>query len=197
MDNNSGGVNNSKESIFANEDKIACEEGQGICAHALVVISVLLIFMTLPFSLCLSVKVVQVKFKFKGSLYFKTCVNRNMNVLSSSAWVAFSPVEPEDLASSSSSPASTFTRRLTCAPRPTMSLRKRLLPSRSPDFLLTMTLFQILTKDSVTVFVNAIMYYKVKDATSAVANVDDYSGSAQLLAATTLRNVLGTRQGGG
>ena len=33
----------------------------------------------------------------------------------------------------------------------------------------------------------------MKDATSAVANVDDYSGSAQLLAATTLRNVLGTR----
>ena len=44
-----------------------------------------------------------------------------------------------------------------------------------------------------TVFVNAIMYYKVRDATSAVANVDDYSGSARLLAATTLRNVLGTR----
>merc|ERR1719309_1956371 len=51
---------------------------------------------------------------------------------------------------------------------------------------------EILTKDSVTVFVNAIMYYKVSDATSAVANVDDYSGSARLLAATTLRNVLGT-----
>ena len=32
----------------------------------------------------------------------------------------------------------------------------------------------------------------MKDATSAIANVDDYSGSAQLLAATTLRNVLGT-----
>ena len=53
-------------------------------------------------------------------------------------------------------------------------------------------LCQILTKDSVTVFVNAIMYYKVKDAIHAVANVDDYSGSARLLAATTLRNVLGT-----
>ena len=52
---------------------------------------------------------------------------------------------------------------------------------------------QILTKDSVTVFVNAIMYYKVRDPTSAVANVDDYSGSARLLAATTLRNVLGTK----
>jgi len=52
---------------------------------------------------------------------------------------------------------------------------------------------EILTKDSVTVFVNAIMYYKVRDATSAVANVDDYGGSARLLAATTLRNVLGTK----
>merc|ERR1719500_1026221 len=52
---------------------------------------------------------------------------------------------------------------------------------------------EILTKDSVTVFVNAIMYYKVADATCAVANVDDYSGSSRLLAATTLRNVLGTK----
>merc|ERR1719221_1755496 len=51
---------------------------------------------------------------------------------------------------------------------------------------------EILTKDSVTVFVNAIMYYMVKNAIHAVANVDDYSGSARLLAATTLRNVLGT-----
>ena len=42
-------------------------------------------------------------------------------------------------------------------------------------------------------FVNAIMYYKVKDATLAVANVDDYAGSAKLLAATTLRNILGTK----
>ena len=52
--------------------------------------------------------------------------------------------------------------------------------------------FQILTKDSVTVFVNAIMYYRVANPIHAVANVDDYSGSARLLAATTLRNVLGT-----
>ena len=33
----------------------------------------------------------------------------------------------------------------------------------------------------------------MKDPISAVTNVDDYSGSARLLAATTLRNVLGTR----
>ena len=38
-----------------------------------------------------------------------------------------------------------------------------------------------------------VLYYKVKDCVSAVANVDDYGGSARLLAATTLRNVLGTK----
>ena len=43
-----------------------------------------------------------------------------------------------------------------------------------------------------TVFVNGIMYYKVKNAIHAVANVDDFGGSARLLAATTLRNGLGT-----
>ena len=50
------------------------------------------------------------------------------------------------------------------------------------------------TMDSVTVFVNAIMYYKVANATSAIANVNDYSVSVRLLAATTLRNVLGTKK---
>ena len=38
-----------------------------------------------------------------------------------------------------------------------------------------------------------VLYYKVKDATLAVANVDDYASSAKLLAATTLRNILGTK----
>ena len=51
---------------------------------------------------------------------------------------------------------------------------------------------KILTKDNMTVFVNAIIYYKVAKTFNAVANVDAYGGSARLLAATTLRNVLGT-----
>ena len=37
----------------------ACEEGQGICAHLMVVCSILLILVTLPFSLVFVVKVVQ------------------------------------------------------------------------------------------------------------------------------------------
>ena len=52
---------------------------------------------------------------------------------------------------------------------------------------------EMITKDSVTVYVNAIMYYRVSDAIKAVVNVDDYGGAARALAATTLRNVLGTR----
>ena len=64
---------------------------------------------------------------------------------------------------------------------------------RNKKTLYTFYPFQILTKDSVTVFVNAIMYYKVRDATLAVSRVDDYGGSSRLLSATTLRNVLGTK----
>ena len=52
---------------------------------------------------------------------------------------------------------------------------------------------EMISKDSVTVYVNAIMYYRVIDAIKAVINVDDYEGAARALAATTLRNVLGTR----
>jgi len=51
---------------------------------------------------------------------------------------------------------------------------------------------EILTKDSVTVAVDAVVYYRVADPVSAIANVEDYSTSTKLLAATTLRNTLGT-----
>ena len=40
-------------------------------------------------------------------------------------------------------------------------------------------------------FVNAVMYYKVQDAESAVNEVDDYAESAKFISSTTLRNVLG------
>jgi len=52
---------------------------------------------------------------------------------------------------------------------------------------------EILTKDSVTVAVDAVVYYRVADPTMSVTNVEDASKSTKLLAATTLRNVLGTK----
>ena len=50
---------------------------------------------------------------------------------------------------------------------------------------------EILTKDSVTVAVDAVVYYKVFDPVAAVTNVTDAAGSTRLLAQTTLRNQLG------
>ena len=52
---------------------------------------------------------------------------------------------------------------------------------------------EILTKDSVTIAVDAVVYYRVSNAAVSVANVEDFSRNTQLLAATTLRNTLGTR----
>lgn len=52
---------------------------------------------------------------------------------------------------------------------------------------------EILSKDSVTVSVDAVVYYRISNAIIAVANVEDYNRSTRLLAASTLRNVLGTK----
>ncbi|GFS72156.1 stomatin-2 [Nephila pilipes] len=52
---------------------------------------------------------------------------------------------------------------------------------------------EVLSKDSVTVSVDAVVYYRISDATTAVSNVANYDSSTQLLAATTLRTVLGTK----
>jgi len=52
---------------------------------------------------------------------------------------------------------------------------------------------EILTRDSVTISVDAVVYYQVSNPVAAVCNNDDYNRSTRLLAATTLRNVLGTK----
>ncbi|XP_076436462.1 mechanosensory protein 2-like isoform X3 [Babylonia areolata] len=52
---------------------------------------------------------------------------------------------------------------------------------------------EVLTRDSVTVAVDAVVYYRVQNATMSITNVEDANRSTRLLAATTLRNVLGTK----
>lgn len=52
---------------------------------------------------------------------------------------------------------------------------------------------EILSKDSVTVTVDAVVYFRVYDPTMSIVNVENYQGSTRLLAATTLRNILGTK----
>jgi erythrocyte band 7 integral membrane protein len=50
----------------------------------------------------------------------------------------------------------------------------------------------ILTKDSVTVFVDGVVYYKIFDPVISVTNIRDVGSGTRLLAQTLLRNVLGS-----
>lgn len=59
--------------------------------------------------------------------------------------------------------------------------------------LICLITWQVLTKDSVTVSVDAVVYYRVSNATISIANVENAHHSTRLLAQTTLRNTMGTR----
>lgn len=50
---------------------------------------------------------------------------------------------------------------------------------------------QAITKDNISVGVNAVIYYKVSHADQAVLNVEDYFYAISQLAQTTMRNVVG------
>lgn len=52
---------------------------------------------------------------------------------------------------------------------------------------------EILTKDSVTVTVDAVVYYRIFDPVLSVNKVANAQYSTRMLAATSLRNILGTK----
>ncbi|KAL7077659.1 hypothetical protein ACQ4LE_003191 [Meloidogyne hapla] len=52
---------------------------------------------------------------------------------------------------------------------------------------------ELLSKDSVTASVDAVIYFRISDATISVVNVENAEASTRLLAMTTLRNILGTK----
>ena len=52
---------------------------------------------------------------------------------------------------------------------------------------------EILTKDSVTVNVDAVVYYNIHDTLASVINVEDADKSTKQISATTLRSILGTK----
>lgn len=139
--------------------EIACEEGPGLCAYLITFLSIVLVVVTIPFSLCFAVKVVQE--------YERVVIFRLGRLLSGGA----------------RGPGIFFI--VPCVDSYQKVDMRTLTFDVPPQ--------EILTKDSVTVHVDAIMYYKVYNAICAISNVDDYSQSTRLLAATTLRNVLGTK----
>jgi Membrane protease subunits, stomatin/prohibitin homologs len=52
----------------------------------------------------------------------------------------------------------------------------------------------IVTRDNISVDVDAIIYYHVTDASRAIVEVEDYEGATALIAQTTLRDVLGQNE---
>ncbi|RNA32680.1 erythrocyte band 7 integral membrane -like [Brachionus plicatilis] len=52
---------------------------------------------------------------------------------------------------------------------------------------------EVLTKDSVTTTVDAVVYFRIFSPTLSVTKIENAQYSTRLLAATTLRNVLGTK----
>ncbi len=52
----------------------------------------------------------------------------------------------------------------------------------------------VITKDNVTVKVNAVVYFRVVDPQSAIVQVEDYLYATSMMAQTTLRSVLGQSQ---
>jgi regulator of protease activity HflC (stomatin/prohibitin superfamily) len=52
----------------------------------------------------------------------------------------------------------------------------------------------VITKDNISVKVNAVVYYRVFDASKAVVEVQDYNYATSQLAQTTLRSVIGSAE---
>eukprot|EP00095_Tigriopus_kingsejongensis_P004368 maker-scaffold57_size444674-snap-gene-2.13 protein:Tk04368 transcript:maker-scaffold57_size444674-snap-gene-2.13-mRNA-1 annotation:"hypothetical protein DAPPUDRAFT_193650" len=189
-------------------------EGPGIAAFLLTALSVLLIAVTMPFSLCLCIKVVTeyeraVIFRLgrlrkggsKGPGIFTVipcidtykCVDlrtvsfdvppqeilsRDSVTVSVDAVVYFNVIDAEQAL------CSVDDFRL-ASPASRVHLSSR--------FAVLFAIDHILSKDSVTVAVDAVVYYRVSNPTICISNVENFSHSTRLLAATTLRNVLGTK----
>ncbi|XP_064458472.1 band 7 protein AGAP004871-like isoform X2 [Ornithodoros turicata] len=180
-------------------------EGLDICAYILTTISILLIIATFPVSLIFCIKVVQeyeraVIFRLgrllrggakgPGIFFIIPCIDTYCKV--DLRTVSFDVPPQEGLADVfriETTPAylSAFVPTDTKPPPPLADD----VYYGTPPF--TYSYAWILSKDSVTVAVDAVVYYRISNATIAVSNVEDYGHSTRLLAATTLRNVLGTK----
>ncbi|CAF0776554.1 unnamed protein product [Rotaria sp. Silwood1] len=135
------------------------QEGLGTCGWILVILSYIICLLTFPFSLCVTVKVVQE--------YERAVIMRLGRILSGGA----------------KGPGLFFV--LPCVD----SIIK--VDLRTVTFDVPPQ--EILTRDSVTVSVDAVVYFRIFNPIISVTNVENARYSTQLLAATTLRNILGTK----
>jgi len=156
-----GGKKKKKEGSENDLAKIttADEEGPGICATILTFVSFVLVLVTMPLSLCVTVKVVQ---EYERAVVFRLGRLRSGGAKGPGLFFIMPCVD---------------------------TYKKVDLRTVSFD----VPPQEVLSRDSVTVSVDAVVYYRVSNPTMATNNIEDYSHSTRLLAATTLRNVLGTK----
>ncbi|XP_050389531.2 mechanosensory protein 2 isoform X4 [Patella vulgata] len=131
----------------------------GCCGYILYGFSILVIVLFFPFSLCLTIKVVQ---EYERAVMFRL---------------------GRLLAGGARGPGLFFV--IPCIDSYTKVDLRTVSFDVPPQ--------EVLTRDSVTVAVDAVVYYRVQNATMSITNVEDANRSTRLLAATTLRNVLGTK----
>uniref|UniRef100_A0A3Q3WKC2 Band 7 domain-containing protein n=1 Tax=Mola mola TaxID=94237 RepID=A0A3Q3WKC2_MOLML len=141
------------------------ESDIGFCGCALVLLSIILMVMTLPISIWMCIKIVKE--------YERAIIFRLGRILRGGA----------------KGPGLFFI--LPCTDS-FINVDMRTITFDIPPFLVHPTI-NVLTKDSVTVSVDGVVYYRVQNATLAVANITNADAATRLLAQTTLRNVLGTK----
>ncbi|XP_059094478.1 band 7 protein AGAP004871-like isoform X3 [Tigriopus californicus] len=134
-------------------------EGPGIAAFLLTALSVLLIIVTMPFSLCLCIKVVT---EYERAVIFRLGRLRKGGSKGPGIFTVIPCIDTYK-----------------CVDLRTVSFD---VPPQ-----------EILTRDCVTISVDAVIYWRTSHSDRVICVVDNINHSTRLLAATTLRNVLGTK----
>jgi len=135
------------------------DDGNGVCGTILTVLSLFLIVITFPLSLCLVIKMVQ---EYERAVIFRLGRIKEGRAQGPGLFFIIPCID-----------------------------EVKVVDLRVVSFDVPPQ--EILTKDSVTVSVDAVVYYHVQDPLAACVNVQDPGHSTRLLAATTLRNILGTK----
>jgi len=139
--------------------KVNTKEISKVGTLILVIISMILVVVTLPFSLCYCVKVVQ---EYERAVIFRLGRLKKGGASGPGLFFILPCID-----------------KYSCLDLRTVSYE---VPPQ-----------EMLSRDSVTVSVDAVCFYKISNPLAAVCNVGSYSHSTNLLVATSLRNVLGTK----
>eukprot|EP00095_Tigriopus_kingsejongensis_P007288 snap_masked-scaffold313_size211302-processed-gene-0.3 protein:Tk07288 transcript:snap_masked-scaffold313_size211302-processed-gene-0.3-mRNA-1 annotation:"hypothetical protein LOTGIDRAFT_214616" len=135
------------------------ESCNGFCVYTLMTLSMFIVVITFPFSLCIVINTVQ---EYERAVIFRLGRLKKRGAVGPGLFFIIPCVDSI-----------------------------KIVDLRTISFNVPPQ--EVLSKDSVTVTVDAVVYYKIHNPMGAVCNVADYNMSTRLLAATSLRTILGTK----